>query len=94
MRTTANLVISLAVAFWVIAIAIISLKNVTPVSLKFLTFESIQLPFFLVIAFSVGVGIVLTALIQPLWGISGSRRRSYRADDFDEDDFSFNDKVR
>lgn len=94
MRTTANLVISLAVAFWVIAIAIISLKNVTPISLKFLTFESIQLPFFLVIAFSVGTGVILMALIQPLWSISGSRRRSYRADDFDEDDFSFNDKVR
>ncbi|KJH71097.1 lipopolysaccharide assembly protein LapA domain-containing protein [Aliterella atlantica] len=94
MRTTANLVISLAVAFWVIAIAVISLKNVTPISLKFLTFESIQLPFFLVIAFSVCAGIILMALIQPLWSISGSRRRSYRADDFDEDDFSFNDKVR
>lgn len=94
MRTTANLVISLAVAFWVIAIAIISLKNVTPISLKFLTFESIQLPFFLVLAFSVGTGVILMALIQPLWSISGSSRRSYRADDFDEDDFSFNDKVR
>lgn len=94
MRTTANLVISLAVAFWVIAIAIISLKNVTPVSLKFFTFQSIQLPFFLVLAFSVGAGIILMALVQPLWRLSSSRARNYGADDFDEDDFSFNDKVR
>lgn len=94
MRTIANLVISLFVAIWVIAIAIISLKNVTPISLKFITFQSIQLPFFLVLAFSVGAGIILMAFIQPLWSISGSRARSYRADDFDEDDFSFNDKVR
>ncbi len=94
MRTIANLVISLFVAFWIVAIAIISLKNVTPVSLKFLTFQSVQLPFFLVLAFSVAAGIILMALIQPLWSMFGSRARSYRADDFDEDDFSFNDKVR
>jgi len=94
MRTIANLVTSLVIAFWVVAIAIISLKNVTPISLRFLTFQSIQLPFFLVLAFSVGAGIILMALIHPLWSMFGSRARSYRADDFDEDDFSFNDKVR
>lgn len=89
MKTIANLIASLIVATWVIAIALLSLKNVTPISIKFLTFTSIQLPFFLVIAFSVGAGIVLMALIQPLWSFSGSRRSS--DDDFDEDDFSFND---
>ncbi len=89
MKTIANLIVSLIVATWVIAIAILSLKNVAPISLKFFTFTSIQLPFFLVIAFSIGAGIVLMALIQPLWSFSGSRRNS--DDDFDEDDFSFND---
>ncbi|MBW4663689.1 MAG: DUF1049 domain-containing protein [Chroococcus sp. CMT-3BRIN-NPC107] len=89
MKTIANLIVSLIVATWVIAIAILSLKNVTPVSLKFFTFTSIQIPFFLVIAFSVGAGIVLMALIQPLWSFSGSRKN--KDDDFDEDDFSFND---
>ncbi len=89
MKTIANLIAALIVATWVIAIAILSLKNVTPVSLKFFTFTSIQIPFFLAIAFSVGAGIVLMALIQPLWSLAGAKRNS--DDDFDEDDFSFND---
>ena len=89
MKTIANLIAALIVATWVIAIAILSLKNVTPISLKFFTFTSIQIPFFLAIAFSVGAGTVLMALIQPLWSLAGGKRSS--DDDFDEDDFSFND---
>ena len=89
MKTIANLIAALIVATWVIASAILSLKNVTPISLKFFTFTSIQIPFFLAIAFSVGVGIVLMALLQPLWSLAGGKRNS--DDDFDEDDFSFND---
>jgi uncharacterized integral membrane protein len=89
MKTIANLIAALIVATWVIAIAILSLKNVTPISLKFFTFTSIEIPFFLAIAFSVGAGIVLMALIQPLWSLAGAKRNSN--DDFDEDDFSFND---
>lgn len=89
MKTIANLIVSLIVATWVIAIAILSLKNVTPISLKFFTFTSIQIPFFLAIALSVGAGIVVMALIQPLWSSAGGKRNSN--DDFDEDDFSFND---
>ncbi len=89
MKTIANLIAALIVATWVIAIAILSLKNVTPISLKFFTFTSIQIPFFLAIAFSVGAGIVLMALIQPLWSLAGGKKNI--DDDFDEDDFSFND---
>ena len=89
MKTIANLIASLIVATWVIAIAILSLKNVTPISLKFFTFTSIQIPFFLAIALSVSAGIVLMAVIQPLWSLAGAKRSS--DDDFDEDDFSFND---
>ncbi len=89
MKTIANLIAALIVATWIIAIAILSLKNVTPISLKFFTFTSIEIPFFLAIAFSVGAGIVLMALIQPLWSLAGSKRSN--DDDFDEDDFSFND---
>ena len=92
MKIIANLIASLIVATWVIAIALLSLKNVTPISLKFFTFTSIQIPFFLAIAFSVGAGIILMALIQPLWSLAGGKRNS--DDDFDEDDFSFDDKVR
>ncbi len=92
MKTLANLVISLVVAIWVVAIAIISVQNATPVSLKFFTFESIQIPVGLVLAFSAGVGIISIALLQPLWGLSGSPQRNSRSQDdaeffVDDEDF-------
>ncbi len=92
MKNLANLLTSLVVAIWVVAIAIISVQNATPISLKFFTFESIQIPLGLVLAFSAGVGIIGIALLQPLWGISGSRQRNSRSEDdaeffVDDEDF-------
>lgn len=86
MKTLTNLLTSIIVAIWVVAIAILSVQNATPVSLKFLTYQSIQLPVGLVLAFSAGLGIIGTALTQPLW-LSGSRTQS----EDEDDDFSFDD---
>lgn len=65
MKTLANLLTSLVLAFWVVAIAILSVQNAEPVSLKFLTFETVQLPVGLVLAFSAGLGIIGMAITQP-----------------------------
>jgi len=81
MKTLANLLTSIVVAFWVVAIAILSVQNVTPVTLKFLRLESIQIPVGLVLAFSAGVGIIGMALLQPLWGLAGSRQSNYQSED-------------
>lgn len=91
MNSIANLLISLIVGSWVVAIAILSLKNVTPVSLKFLTYQSIQLPFFLVLAFSASLGLVFMALIQLIWSLGGSRQGNSESDNLD-DDFSFDNE--
>lgn len=89
MKTLANLLTSLVVAMWVVAIAVLSVQNATPVSLKFLTFQSIQLPVGLVLAFSVGLGIIGVALSQPLWSLAGSREgNSQSENDLDDADFS------
>ncbi|WP_414530863.1 DUF1049 domain-containing protein [Nodularia chucula] len=82
LKTFIPILISLILALWVVAIAIISVQNATPVSLKFLTFESVQIPVGLFLAFSAGVGLIGTAIIQPLWGIAGSRQNQPT---FDED---------
>lgn len=89
MKTIANLLTSLVLASWVIAIAILSVQNAAPASLKFLTFESIQLPVGLVLAFSAVVGIMGMALVQPLWSLVGSgQSNSEPENDLDEEDFS------
>jgi len=92
MRSIANLLTSLVVASWVVAIAVLSLKNVTPVSLKFLTYQSIQLPFFLVLAFSASLGMIVMTLIQSLWGFAGSQQGNSQSDNDLDDEFSFDDE--
>lgn len=89
MKTLANLLTSLIVASWVVAIAILSVQNATPVSLRFLTFRSIQLPVGLVLAFSAGLGIIGMALTQPLWSLAGSRQGNYQSENDLDDEFSF-----
>ncbi|MBW4424061.1 MAG: LapA family protein [Nostoc desertorum CM1-VF14] len=92
MKTFAPFLTTLIIAIWVIAIAIISVQNATPISLKFLTFQSIQIPMGLLLAFSAGVGLIGMALLQPLWGLTGFGQRNSRLEDdaeffVDDEDF-------
>ncbi|MCL6432948.1 MAG: DUF1049 domain-containing protein [Leptolyngbyaceae cyanobacterium HOT.MB2.61] len=66
MKTIATFLMSLIMAGWIGAIAILSVQNFSSVTLKFFQFELFPIPVGLVLAFSVGLGIVGTALIQPL----------------------------
>jgi len=92
MTALSNLLTSLIVAIWVVAIAILSVQNATPVSLRFLNFQSIQLPVGLVLAFSAGVGLIGMALTQPLWGFAGSNSgNSESENDLDDEFFSEDD---
>ncbi len=76
MVTIAPLLTSVAIAFWIIAIAIISVQNATPITLKFLTFESISIPVGLLLAFCICLGIMGMALLLPLWSLTRSRQTS------------------
>ncbi|MDJ0796666.1 MAG: DUF1049 domain-containing protein [Calothrix sp. MO_167.B12] len=92
MKTVANLISSIIIALWVVAIAILSVQNYTPVSLKFFTFRSIQIPFGILLAFGAGIGMVGMTVIQPLWSIGSSRQGNNILDDdaeffVDEEDF-------
>lgn len=87
MKTIANLLASLIVVIWILAIAILSVQNATPVSLKFLGFESIQLPVGVVLAFCAGAGVVGGAIAFPLLSSYERQADNYRSDDEFEDDF-------
>ena len=73
MKTVANVLASLILAVWIAVIAILSVQNFTPVSIRFLGFQSFEIPVGLVLAFSLGLGIVGTAIAQPLLDFSGER---------------------
>jgi uncharacterized integral membrane protein len=55
-------------AVWVVAMAIASVQNATPIRLKFFAFESVELPFGVVLSFCVAVGMVIGAVAIFLWG--------------------------
>ncbi|MDJ0775753.1 MAG: DUF1049 domain-containing protein [Mastigocoleus sp. MO_167.B18] len=78
MKNLVNLLISLLIAFLVVFIAIVSVQNAELVYLRFFAFESIRLPFGLMLAFSFAIGIIGTAILQPLLntiGLSWSNSR-------------------
>ncbi|MFB8789751.1 MAG: lipopolysaccharide assembly protein LapA domain-containing protein [Potamolinea sp.] len=80
MKTITNLITSIILASWVSAIAILSIQNITLVSLKFLNWETIQIPFGVVLAFSFGVGAIAAAIAPLFLQLSGRRREQYEED--------------
>lgn len=70
MKSFATLITACIIAVWIGAIALIAIQNATPVALRFLTLQTIEIPFGLIIAFSVMLGIVGSAIAQPLFGVS------------------------
>ncbi|MEO3704844.1 DUF1049 domain-containing protein [Trichormus azollae] len=89
MKSFVHLVIALIIAVWVMAIALISVQNATPVSLRFLGLQSIQIPFGLVLAFVVAGGLLGMAILQPLWGLGELKSSVDEEVDFFIDDEDF-----
>ncbi|MBD2628359.1 LapA family protein [Trichormus variabilis] len=89
MKSFVNLLVSIVIAVWVIVIALISVQNATPVSLRFLVFQSIQIPFGLVLAFCVAVGLIGVAVLQPFWALGASKSRVDEEAEFFIDDEDF-----
>jgi len=74
MKSFTSLLSSLTMAVLLVAIAIFSIQNIEDVSLKFLTFESIDIPVGILLAFASAVGIMLGALIPILFARKKIRR--------------------
>ncbi|MFM7448595.1 MAG: DUF1049 domain-containing protein [Leptolyngbyaceae cyanobacterium] len=66
MKSLVNLLTSIIIAAWISGISILAIQNFSPVSLKFLMFQSFDIPVGLVLAFSVSVGMVSAAILPPL----------------------------
>ncbi len=56
---------SIIMALWLSGIAILSVQNATPISLKFIGFQSIQIPLGVILSLSISAGIIITAIIVP-----------------------------
>ncbi|MFM7527623.1 MAG: hypothetical protein ACKO63_03865 [Nodosilinea sp.] len=63
-------------AVWITAIAVITVQNATPVTLRLLNLQSIAMPFGVVLAFGAAAGMVVTALLLVLLGGNPLKGRS------------------
>jgi uncharacterized integral membrane protein len=61
-----NFIISTIAAGWVVILALISVQNASVVSLKFLVWQSIELPWGLILAGAVGIGLLLGGWLSHL----------------------------
>jgi uncharacterized integral membrane protein len=56
---------SIILALWVSGIAILSVQNATPISLKFISFHSIKIPLGVILSFSVSLGVLISSIFMP-----------------------------
>ena len=89
LRRISQLAIAMVLAVGLIALALLTIQNVTPVSLSFLTFQSIQMPVGLLLVFSVAGGLVAGSLFSSIPG--GKRRSSIPSQRELEKEFDFDD---
>ena len=72
-----KLLVAIIPAVLVVAIAILSVQNATPISITFLSATSVALPVGIWLAFGLGAGMAGTALLLSLFGV-GKKVRSDR----------------
>jgi uncharacterized integral membrane protein len=75
MSALTNLIISTIVAVWVVTIALLSVQNASLVNLKVVFWQSIDLPWGLVLAGAVGVGFIIGGCLPFLGSTTTSVKR-------------------
>ncbi|MGB3137312.1 MAG: hypothetical protein WBG38_04525 [Nodosilinea sp.] len=73
-----RLVFALVPAVWVVAIAVISVQNFTPVSIRLLSLQTIEIPFGVMLAFCAAAGMLATALVLIVLGGNPMKRSARR----------------
>ena len=69
-----KLLVAVIPAILVVAIAILSVQNATPVAITFLRGSTVELPVGIWLAFSLAFGMALTALLISLFGKKSMQR--------------------
>jgi uncharacterized integral membrane protein len=75
MKVIAPILTSLIVGILAGASAILSVQNATPISLKFLNYQSIQLPIGVILAFSFAVGAIVASILVGILFSKDSKKQ-------------------
>lgn len=66
--------LSLMISLGIVAIAILSVQNATAVTIQFFAWQSVELPLGIVLTFAFALGLLIVALIRPVWALTTSPR--------------------
>ncbi|TVQ58161.1 MAG: DUF1049 domain-containing protein [Spirulina sp. DLM2.Bin59] len=66
MRAIANLLTATILGTCLLLVATVSIQNITPLTLRFLTWESVEIPFGIVLTATLALGLLLGALLPLL----------------------------
>ncbi|WP_072621567.1 DUF1049 domain-containing protein [Spirulina major] len=72
MRAIANLLTAILIGAWLIAVATLSIQNVTPLAVRFLNLQSVEIPFGVLLTFAVVVGLVV-GMVLPIFASRSPR---------------------
>ncbi|WP_272121751.1 MULTISPECIES: DUF1049 domain-containing protein [Spirulina] len=72
MRAIANLLTAILIGAWLIAVATLSIQNVTPLAIRFLNLQSVEIPFGVLLTFAVVVGLVV-GMVLPIFSSRSPR---------------------
>ncbi len=78
MKILTNLLTSLILTFWIGLIAVVSIQNITAISLQFLWFQSISFPLGVLLAFAVCFGLIIGAFLPLFLSKNKSKRKKFR----------------
>jgi uncharacterized integral membrane protein len=80
MKSLIQFLAVLLIALWVVTIALIAVQNARTVSLEFLSFRSVEMPFGFLLALCIAAGMVGTSILQSTWTFPWHAIRSQRRD--------------
>lgn len=67
MKVVIDLAIAIIFGTWLAIAAVVSIQNIEAISLRFFIWRSIEIPFGVLLAFAVGVGAILGAMLALLF---------------------------
>ncbi|NJM65801.1 MAG: DUF1049 domain-containing protein [Acaryochloris sp. RU_4_1] len=88
-----HLLVSLLFSLGIAIAAILSVQNATAVSLQLFGWQSVPMPLGILLAFALGVGLLTVAIAAPLWPQRRRTSRRKRYPDFEEAEFSDDQKY-
>ncbi|PZD71524.1 hypothetical protein C1752_06144 [Acaryochloris thomasi RCC1774] len=82
-----HFLLSCLLGLGITAAALLSVQNAAAVSIKLLIWQSVPLPFGMMLVLAVSVGLFLVALLRPAGQATASSNADLNLDDFDSEEW-------